>query len=108
LPNLDNWWVVHTGAILGELALYLDLARAAADTIADLQGVLSDGEATWIVVDYIVCGCTRRVRVRTPNMDAAMPILTDVVMIPCIIQMMPLNRDVILAMSNLVQVRMNC
>jgi hypothetical protein len=50
----------------------------------------------------------RMVLVHRPNMDAAMPILTDVVIIPCFIQTAPLNRDIIRTMSNFVQVKMNC
>ena len=50
----------------------------------------------------------RMVRVHTPSMDAAIPILTDVVMIPCFIQPVPLNRYIIRAMSNFFQIKNNC
>lgn len=45
----------------------------------------------------------RIVRVHTPMIDAAMPILKHDVMMSCTIQDQPINRDIIHAMSNFVQ-----
>ena len=50
----------------------------------------------------------RMVRVHTPNMDAAMPILTHVSMIPCIIHGSFLSHDIIQIVFNLVQENVNC
>ncbi|HME50600.1 MAG TPA: hypothetical protein VKM55_00145 [Candidatus Lokiarchaeia archaeon] len=63
-----------------------------------------------VLVHVIVPAASHRriVWVHTPVIDAAMPILTHDVMMPCTIQDRPINRDIIHAMSNIAQLNSNC
>jgi hypothetical protein len=47
-------------------------------------------------------------RVHTPNIEAAIPILTHVVMMPVISQLARLSRPVIKVMSNITRSKKNC
>ena len=57
---------------------------------------------------FLAASHRRMVRLHMPNIEAAIPILTHDVIIPYPVKYHPLNHDIIHAVSNFVQEKVNC